>query len=174
MRCGQESIMQLWWCHQLLSMEPWAASKNALCKFGGATSSCSWSHGPRPKKLYASAVVPPALVHGAMRCGQESIMQLWWCHQLLSMEPWAASKHALCKFGGATSSYPWSHGPRPKMLYASLVVPPAPVHGAMGRGQKSFMLVWWCHQPLSMEPWPAAKKTFMQLWWCHQLLSVEP
>jgi len=164
--------MLVWWCHQLLSMEPWAEAKKTLCKCGGATSSCPWSHGLRPKKLYASVVVPPAPVHGAMGCGQKNFMQVWWCHQLLSMLPWAGAKKALYKCGGATSSCPWSHGLRPKKtlckcggatsscpcshglrpkkLYASVVVPSAPVHVAMGCAQKNFMQVWWCHQLLSM------------------------
>ena len=150
--------MQVWWRHQLLSMEPWAGAKKPLCKCGCASSSCPWSHGRRPKKLYASVVVPPAPVHGAIGRGQKT----------------------LCKCGGATSSCPCSHGLRPKKLYASVEVPPvavhgamcwgqkmlhatvvlplAPVHGAMGRDEKSFMLVRWCHQLLSMEPWAATKK----------------
>jgi len=127
------------------AMEPSAGAKKASCKCGGATSSCPWSHGLGPKKLYASVVVPPAPVHGAMGWGQKSFMQVWWYHQLLSMEPWAAAKKTLCKCGGATSSCPCSHGLGPKKLYASVVVPLAPVHVAMGWGQKNFMQVWWCH-----------------------------
>jgi len=160
---GQKSFMQVWWCHQMLSMEPWAEAKKTLCKCGGATSSCPWSHGLRPKRLYASVVVPPAAVHGAMGWGQKklyatvvvpptpvheamgwdqnSFMQVWWYHQLLSMDPWAGAKKGLWKCGGATSSCPCSHGLRPKKLYASVVVPPNPVRGAMGWGQNSFMQV---------------------------------
>jgi hypothetical protein len=80
------------------------------------------------KKLYASVVVPPAPVHGAIGWCQKSFMQVWWCHQLLQ----------------------WSHRLVPKKLHASVVVTPAPVHGAMGWGQKSFMQVWWYHKLLSM------------------------